>query len=512
MSAIPVPSEEECYLIAILDDPSGIELAEFCWIDEENEDGCFRLWDFQWSWYRNEETFQIDYAGRSLGKSVGIQMRAFAFPFNYPGAEMLITAPELNHLRPVTDKVEHQLLTHRLTRELLPKQRGNGINHQPQFQAHFINNARLISRLPQRDGKGVKGSTASLSVQMWDAGTMMTTLRGQVPMEEVTTDDYVLTHRNRYMAVRHIHSYEAEAVEVVGAGHRGLITSTNHRFWARRNANPQRTRKLGPPIWMPVDDPELSRHYWSSPAQFPELELPDLPGEISDAIGLLSLAGSYVADGHLSLADGRPMAIGITDAEADIARIVRLLDALGVKYRRTRAGSKTPQVMLHNAALARWLDEHFGHLANGKKVPPWLLGAPEPAREAFLDGYLKGDGHWSEPKQRWEFGTASKALAIGVKLLAQSLGYNTSYSWVDPKVTHIAGVELKNPPQRSHRVQVSDHGHGIFQDGMLWGKLRSATPVGTRTVYDLVVAEDHSYVADGIVSMGSPFMPDGSEA
>lgn len=157
MSAIPVPTDEECYLLAILDDPSGIELAEFCWIDDEQPDGCFRLWDFQWSWYRDESTFQIDFAGRSLGKSVGIQMRAFAFPFNYAGAEMLITAPELNHLRPITDKVEHQILSHRLSRELLPRQRGNGINHQPQFQVHFINNSRIISRLPQRDGKGVKG-------------------------------------------------------------------------------------------------------------------------------------------------------------------------------------------------------------------------------------------------------------------------------------------------------------------------------------------------------------------
>lgn len=157
MSAIPLPSEDEFHLIAILDDPSGIELAEFLWIDEEQDDGCFRLWDFQWSWYRNDATFQIDYAGRSLGKSVGIIMRAFAFPFNYPGQEMLITAPELNHLRPVTDKIEHQILSHRISREMLPRQRGNGINHQPQFQAHFINNARLISRLPNRDGRGVKG-------------------------------------------------------------------------------------------------------------------------------------------------------------------------------------------------------------------------------------------------------------------------------------------------------------------------------------------------------------------
>jgi hypothetical protein len=157
MSAIPALTPDECYLAAILDDPSGIELAEFCWVDEESYDGCFRLWDFQWMWFRCEETFQIDWCGRSLGKSTGIIMRAFAFPFNFAGAEMLITAPQLNHLRPVTDKIENLFLQTRLGFAMLPKQRGNGINHQPQFQAHFINNARIISRLPSLSGQGMKG-------------------------------------------------------------------------------------------------------------------------------------------------------------------------------------------------------------------------------------------------------------------------------------------------------------------------------------------------------------------
>jgi len=157
MSGIAILDEEECYLAAILDDPSGVELAEFCWVDEEKPDGCFRLWDFQWVWYRNEDTYQIDHCGRAVGKSVGIQMRAFAFPFNHPGAEMLITAPELNHLKPVTDKVEHRFRSTRLGQAMLPKRTGNGINHQPQFQVHFVNDARIISRLPNRDGRGVKG-------------------------------------------------------------------------------------------------------------------------------------------------------------------------------------------------------------------------------------------------------------------------------------------------------------------------------------------------------------------
>src|SRR4051812_6365087 len=96
----------------MMDDPSGIDLAEFMFIDETpgKPDPCFRLWDFQWAWYRNEETFQIDQAGRTLGKTSGIIMRAHAFPFNFPGQEMLITAPELNHLDPVTTKVEAKFI------------------------------------------------------------------------------------------------------------------------------------------------------------------------------------------------------------------------------------------------------------------------------------------------------------------------------------------------------------------------------------------------------------------
>lgn len=157
MSAIPILDLDEKYLWAILDDPSGVELAEFLLVDEEQEDGCFRLWPYQVTWFRNDSMFQIDKSARAIGKSVSITLRAMAFPFNYPGQEMLITAPELNHLRPITDKIEHLLATVRLLREMLPARKGGGINHQPQFQAHFSNNARIMSRLPNRDGRGIKG-------------------------------------------------------------------------------------------------------------------------------------------------------------------------------------------------------------------------------------------------------------------------------------------------------------------------------------------------------------------
>lgn len=157
MSAVVAPTEEEMYLISILTEQDGLDLAEFGWDDPESPDNCYRAWDFQWPWYTCNDVYQVDQGARALGKTVGIKMRACAFPFAYVGQSMLLTAPELNHLRPLTDAIESALLSTRLLREMLPDGKGKGIARQPHWQVRFKNNTRLVSRLPNRDGKGVKG-------------------------------------------------------------------------------------------------------------------------------------------------------------------------------------------------------------------------------------------------------------------------------------------------------------------------------------------------------------------
>lgn len=151
-------SEEECYLYAILSDHSGLDQLEFLMVDEEQDDACWRAWDFQHSWWRDDSPLQIDRCARSLGKSMSIMARAVAFPFVHPGNEMVITAPEKVHLDAITSKTESTLLSIRLTREMLKGGGGrNSFRHQP-FQADFKNGARIMGRIPQRDGKGMKGT------------------------------------------------------------------------------------------------------------------------------------------------------------------------------------------------------------------------------------------------------------------------------------------------------------------------------------------------------------------
>lgn len=154
-SVIEDLSEEECYLYAILSDHSGIDQAEFLWNDQTQTDGCWRAWSFQVSWWRNMQRQQIEQSARSLGKSMSIMARACAFPLVHPGQEMVITAPELVHLEPIVSKIEAQMYAVRLYRDLLVTGR-SGVTHRP-FQMNFLNQARIIGRIPQKDGRGVKG-------------------------------------------------------------------------------------------------------------------------------------------------------------------------------------------------------------------------------------------------------------------------------------------------------------------------------------------------------------------
>ena len=134
-------------------------------------------------------------------------------------------------------------------------------------------------------------------------------------------------------------------------------------------------------------------------------------------------------------------------------------------------------------------------------MPTWLLGATQGQRQAFLDGYLSGDGYWDEHKQRWSFSSASKELAIGLRLLGQSLGWAGSYSWVDPKVTAICGRALRAKPKRAHRVTLSgSKSLAVVEQHQQWQCVRSVAPAEPQMVYDLHVKDDHSYLTDGLIS------------
>lgn len=163
MAVIENLDEGEAYLFAILEDLSGIDQAEFL-LDSaqyDSTDGRFRAYPYQWRWWRNRDTYQIDSCARDVGKTQGIMLNALAFPFCYAGEEMTIVAPEYIHLEPVVRGIDDLMKSTRLTSEMLLKARGGGVKYKP-FVMRFENGAKILGKIPQRDGKGVKGTHSTV--------------------------------------------------------------------------------------------------------------------------------------------------------------------------------------------------------------------------------------------------------------------------------------------------------------------------------------------------------------
>lgn len=148
-------TEEECCLAAILLDRSGVDQAEFLWPNPSSPDGCFRLYPFQWGWWRDERERSVDQCSRDVGKSERVCARACAHPFVNPGEEHALVAPEGSHLDRLTGRIEQRIRAVRLLQEMVAGGL-RGITHQP-FEIAWRNGSQTYSRLPQRSGIGVKG-------------------------------------------------------------------------------------------------------------------------------------------------------------------------------------------------------------------------------------------------------------------------------------------------------------------------------------------------------------------
>lgn len=152
-----VIDDDDMLLLAMLADP--IFGPELTWREPANHDygGCYRVRDYQYPLFRIENNYQGAACARSVGKTESIKARAFSHVFKRLGENMLISAPELIHLLPLTEAIEDRILDTRITREFLDTRGGKtGLTHRP-FGAEFYDGTRLVGRIPKITGTGVKG-------------------------------------------------------------------------------------------------------------------------------------------------------------------------------------------------------------------------------------------------------------------------------------------------------------------------------------------------------------------
>jgi hypothetical protein len=149
--------DDDWALIAMLQDP--VFMAELLFEDPKNKEwgGCYRVMDYQYPLFRATENYEGRPCARSVGKTESIKARAVSHTFKRQGEDLLITAPELIHLLPLTDAIEERIRNTRLTYQFLDKRnQKTGFTHKP-FQVDYLDGTKIIGRIPKLSGTGVKG-------------------------------------------------------------------------------------------------------------------------------------------------------------------------------------------------------------------------------------------------------------------------------------------------------------------------------------------------------------------
>jgi hypothetical protein len=149
--------DDDWALIAQLRDP--VFCAELLFEDPLNKDhgGCYTVRDYQYALFRPKGNYNIAPCARDVGKTESIKAIAVSHAFRRIGEDLLVTAPQMIHLDPLTQAIETRLTNTRLTNDFLKAEaQKTGITHKP-FQVDFKDGTRIMGRIPHISGLGVKG-------------------------------------------------------------------------------------------------------------------------------------------------------------------------------------------------------------------------------------------------------------------------------------------------------------------------------------------------------------------
>ena len=424
--------------------------------------------------------------------SMSIKFRAMAFPFIYPGEEMLITAPESSHLETVTDNFERMILKMRLMRELID---GN-IKHKP-FHLNWKTTSRTMGRIPQKDGHGVQGCVESDTL-------ILVKGRGYVEAREVLVGEEVWSAYNTWTKVLHNNEFSDTGFRVKGAGDLPIVVNDMHRFYGKEalDWNAKKKIELSDRLWLDYHDWTDKHSYWAMPRFTDENYIDSGWQKVAPNEDLAWLLGLYAADGYLS---SNKAGMSETSWRTNLVahpsnheQILSRIDSARLNYSiKSREHSSADIIELCGKDLAQRALA-VGRGSSAKRVPYEILFAPLNIRKAFFEGYMFGDGTFDE-RGRIGSSSVSKTLHYGIRHLGMSLGYFPSVNEHQPTTTEINGIALKSTPKIQFRMQLSDRTRSFYDDNYIYGQVKEVENVGTRTFSNLIT-EDHTYLSAGVAS------------
>lgn len=351
---------------------------------------------------------------------------------------------------------------------------------------------------------------------------VLTRDKGLTPIEQVTKYQQVLTHAGNWKLVLATKRRE----------HRGLLTRIEYKRYSQPllcTHDHKLLVKKGDmePEWLPASS-VLPGDYLVTPrsgghrievvdipvsARIPETFINNwgteqrngralhLPEQVSLTPDLLYLFGWYLAEGCTVTGTDKGRFVSLSGHEKERstleeqAAVLAKFNITSTIYAKT--GQRGIELRAYSAELARWFSAWFGSGAETKHLPPELLDLEAEQAAVLLKGYIDGDGYCRNKQVEWV--TVSPVLAAQINLLAIRCGYSTTLRRVSSGKNAgqwIGGYTENGNPSRQ-ALNMADDKY-VYQP-VSWVETYYAPKRPTLThVYDLTVADDHSFVVGQI--------------
>ncbi|MGN7869361.1 hypothetical protein [Paracoccus sp. 22332] len=329
-------------------------------------------------------------------------------------------------------------------------------------------------------------------------GSLVLTRAGYKPIEMVAVGDEVLTHNGRWRRVQVVRNTGVQpVVDLRAHGVAALTLTPDHKVWSRqsdwvrRRDGAERTA----PDWVRADQ---------TVGGYVNLKLPPVEDcALTDQE--CWLLGRWLADGHIGARGEHVISVGRDKLEA-FERMAG--DAAG-----TRGEGTAVQIRLKGMSAAfKAAVAGCGTGAAEKQVPVSLLAAPAGKARALLDGYLSGDGHLVEDRGTWMATSISRALLLGMAMLAQR-AYSAIAGIREGRPAGETVIEGRTVRTRQEWIMSFDlpgdrRKKAFVKDDGAWKKVRSANASGEAETWCIRVEEDESFTAEGCIVKNCPLQYD----
>jgi DNA modification methylase len=341
------------------------------------------------------------------------------------------------------------------------------------------------------------------------AGSLVLTREyGYIEIEDIEPGDHVLTHLGRWMPVlaKRCNGI-AETIQICAQGVADLTVTPDHQLWTRRvsGAMANESARNNAPEWVESQD---------TLGSYLNLKLPpEEPNELTNDEWWI--IGRWLGDGHrgtrrTSGARGAGFGEFIISCNHDEANelLKRLGDHAGYSAVRTAT-----QITLKGLRKeVRETLNRCGQGAGNKRLPGEAVSLSQDKSQSLLEGYLSADGHYVEKHDRHCASSISRALLLGMAMVAQrAYGVVASvYAGRPARQGEIEGrpVKMRQDWIFAFRMSEGYKKSGWIDDEGAWKKVRKIECADDREVWDLQVAEDASFTAEGCIVHNCPLQLD----